>query len=111
MDDVQELEFDDIIASDNVTVIDFSASWCMPCRMLRPILDRVADKIDDVDFYNLDIDDNEDIAKRYRIFSVPTLVCFRSGKKIDSLVGLNTFEEIYDFIERCKVADLPEDDD
>ena len=111
MNDVQELEFDDIIAGDNVTVIDFSASWCMPCRMLRPILDRVADKIDDVDFYNLDIDDNEDIAKRYRIFSVPTLVCFRSGKKIDSLVGLNTFEEIYDFIERCKVASLPDDDE
>ena len=111
MDDIQELEFDNIISGDTITVIDFSASWCMPCRLLRPILDRVGEKMDDVDIYNLDIDENEEIAKRYRIFSVPTVVCFRSGKKIDSLVGLNTFEEVYDFIERCKSAELPENDD
>ena len=94
MEQAQDLNFDDIIASDDLTVIDFSATWCMPCRMLKPILERVAEKLTDVNFYNLDIDENEEIAKRYRIFSVPTLVCFRKGKKIDSLVGLNNFEEI-----------------
>jgi len=101
-----DFAFDDIINTENLTVIDFSATWCMPCRMLKPILEKVTEKFDDVDFYEIDIDDNEEIAKRYRIFSVPTLVCFKQGKKIDSLVGLNSFEEIVEFIEHADAVDI-----
>ena len=102
MDELNELTFDDLINEEGLTVIDFSATWCMPCRMLKPIIERVAEQCSDVSFYNVDIDENEEVAKRYRIFSVPTLVCFRDGKKVDSLVGLNSFEEIVEFVERCK---------
>ena len=70
------------------------------------ILERVADTVTDVSFYNIDIDENEEIAKRYRIFSVPTLVCFKEGKKVDSLVGLNSFDEIVEFLEKCKETDI-----
>lgn len=110
MDDVNELEFEELIKQDTLTVIDFSATWCMPCRMLKPILERVADKVEDVAIYNIDIDEFEKVAQRYRIFSVPTLVAFREGKKVDSLVGLNSLEEIVDFIERCKTAKLPDEE-
>jgi len=103
------LNFDEIINSEELTIIDFSASWCMPCRMLAPIVEQVADKMPDVNFYNIDIDDNEDIAKRYRIFSVPTLMAFREGKVIDSLVGLNSFDDVMEFVERCEEAEIPED--
>jgi len=105
MDEANDFTFDDLINSEGLTVVDFSATWCMPCRMLKPILERVADKMPDVSFFNLDIDDFEEIAKRYRIFSVPTLVCFREGKKIDSLVGLNSFDEVVEFVEHCKTAE------
>ncbi|MBR4998960.1 MAG: thioredoxin family protein, partial [Clostridia bacterium] len=90
-------------------IIDFSATWCMPCRMLTPILEQVADERVNINFYNIDIDESEDIAKRYRIFSVPTLLAFKQGKVIDSLVGLNSFEEIIDFVDRCDKAQIPED--
>lgn len=103
------LDFDEIINSEELTIIDFSASWCMPCRMLAPIVEQVADKMPNVNFYNIDIDDNEDIAKRYRIFSVPTLMAFREGKVIDSLVGLNSFDDVMEFVERCEEAEIPED--
>lgn len=103
------LDFDELINSENLTVVDFSATWCMPCRMLKPILERVTEVFDDVDFFEIDIDENAEIAKRYRIFSVPTLVCFKSGKKIDSLVGLNSFDEIVEFIDNANNAELPED--
>ena len=107
---MNELDFENIINStDGLVIIDFSASWCMPCRMLKPIIERVADKMPEVDFYNIDVDENEDIAKKYRIFSVPTLVCFRDGKKVDTLVGLNSFDDIVAFIERCKEAEVNED--
>ena len=109
MDDVNGFTFDDIINSEELTVIDFSATWCMPCRMLKPILERVAEKCGDVSFYNVDIDENEEIAKRYRIFSVPTLVCFKKGKKLDSLVGLNTFEDIVEFVAQCNDMEVEED--
>lgn len=105
----QDFDFDDLINSDNLTVVDFSATWCMPCRMLKPILERATERFEDVDFFEIDIDDNEEIAKRYRIFSVPTLVCFKSGKKIDSLVGLNSYDDIVEFIENADNAELPED--
>ena len=108
MDD-NGLSFDDLINSEELVVIDFSATWCMPCRMLKPILERVAEKCSDASFYNVDIDQNEDVAKRYRIFSVPTLVCFKKGKKLDSLVGLNSFEDIVEFVERCQEMEVEED--
>lgn len=103
---MDNFEFDELINSENLTVIDFSASWCMPCRMMKPILERVADAMQSVNFYTLDVDDEEEIAKRYRIFSVPTLVAFRAGKKIDSMVGLNSYEEIVEFVERCSKVDV-----
>ena len=109
MDSVGELNFEEIINSEELTIIDFSATWCRPCRMLAPILEQVADKMGNVSFYNLDIDDNEDIAKRYRIFSVPTLLAFKKGKVIDSLVGLNNYDEVLKFVKTCEVAEVPED--
>ena len=107
---INEQEFDSAINNSSLTVVDFSATWCMPCRMLKPIMERVEKKVNDVTFYNVDIDESEEIAKRYRIFSVPTLVAFRGGKKIDSLVGLNSNDDIIDFVERCKTLDVQDDD-
>ncbi len=107
MDSLNVENFDEIINGAGLTVVDFSASWCMPCRMLKPILEKVEDQMyEEVDFFSLDIDESEEIAKRYRIFSVPTIVCFKEGKKIDSLVGLNSYEDIVAFINRCKEAKL-----
>ena len=109
MNSITELNFEEIIKAEGLTIVDFSATWCMPCRMLAPILAQVADKKDQVSFYNIDIDESEEIAKRYRIFSVPTLMAFKEGKVIDSLVGLNSFDEVMDFVNRCEVAEVPED--
>lgn len=105
METIQSDKFDEVISNKNLTVIDFSASWCMPCRMLKPIMDKIDEKLEDVKIYNVDIDSSEDIAKRYRIFSVPTIVCFKEGKKIDSMVGLNPYDDIVDFIKRCQTMD------
>ena len=107
---INEQEFEKVINSKKLVVIDFSASWCMPCRMLKPIMERVETKVKDVNFYNVDIDESEEVAKRYRIFSVPTLVAFRDGKKVDSMVGLNSNDDIIDFVNRCKTADVQDED-
>lgn len=106
MERINEKNFDEVINNSDMSVVDFSATWCMPCRMLKPILEKAEDKFENVYFYNLDIDESEQIAKRYRIFSVPTVVCFRSGRKIDSMVGLNSFDDVVSFIKRCENTKL-----
>lgn len=108
MEQVNSSNFDDFINQDCVTFVDFFATWCMPCKMFKPILEHASEEIKDVKFATLDIDESEDIAKRYRVFSVPTLVCFKSGKKIDSIVGLNPYDDVVDFVNRCKNADINE---
>ncbi len=102
MEQVNSSNFDDFINQDSLTLVDFFATWCMPCKMFKPILERASNELTDVKFATLDIDESEDIAKRYRVFSVPTLVCFKAGKKIDSMVGLNPYDEVINFINRCK---------
>ena len=98
-------EFDEIINRDELTVVDFSATWCMPCRMLRPILEKL-EKEQGVSVYEVDVQESEQIAMRYRIFSVPTIVCFKKGKKIDNLVGANPYDEVLDFINRAKLTEV-----
>ena len=77
--------------------------------VLKPILEKAENKFDEFKFFTLDVDDEEEIAKRYRIFSVPTVVCFKNGKKIDSLVGLNPYDDVIDFITRCNETKIDED--
>lgn len=92
--------FDSIINKKGYALVDFSASWCMPCKMLKPILEEKQSSFENVAFYNLDIDDAEEIARRYRIFSVPTLILFKDGEKIDTSIGLISGEELTNFISK-----------
>ena len=97
MERLNNSNFNKAIASD-FCVVDFSASWCGPCRMLKPIMEDIETLLPDVKFYNVDVDECEDVAKDYRIFSIPTILIFKKGQVIDSMVGLGTQDEIIDFI-------------
>ena len=92
--------FDDKINSDKITLVDFSASWCMPCRMFKPIVEELAENMPEINVYNVDIDDSEEIARRYKIFSVPTLLLFKYGEKIDSSVGMLNYEDLELFVKK-----------
>ncbi len=71
-----------------VVVVDFWAEWCSPCKMLSPILDRVAEKYAGrLKVVKCNIDENQDIAGQYAIFSIPNLVFFRDGQVVDQSVG------------------------
>ena len=78
--------FNDLIASGNV-VIDFSASWCGPCRRLEPALKDLAKEFGNVIFVKVDVDRFSSISNRYNIRSIPCMIFFRDGKKIDTVTG------------------------
>jgi thioredoxin 1 len=74
---------------DKVTVIDFYAQWCGPCKMLEPIFATLSEKIPEVQFGRVDVDTAEDIAQEYAITAMPTCILFQKGDKLDTIVGAN----------------------
>ena len=73
--------FQDLIASETPTVIDFFATWCGPCRMVTPILeDLKSDMGDNVRVYKIDVDQNPNLAAQYNVRSIPTIMIFKDGK-------------------------------
>jgi thioredoxin 1 len=77
----------DVLESDAPVVVDFTAAWCPPCRVMSPILDELAAERPDVRFVKLDVDDNVDTAVRYGVLSMPTFMVFRGGEPVLKLVG------------------------
>lgn len=100
---MNEDEFKKLIDSKDLTVVDFFATWCGPCRMLSPILEEIADEMkDEFKFGKIDIDENFDIAKTYGIMSVPTLVLFKDNKVVDKIVGLRSKNQILEILFKNK---------
>ena len=85
--------FDETIASGD-TLVDFWATWCGPCQMQGPIVDAFAESQDAVKVGKVDVDQNMEIATRYGIMAVPTLIAFRDGEILNKKAGLSPVEEI-----------------
>ena len=80
--------FDELLQDEKLVIVDFWAVWCGPCRMIGPILDEISEEMaDTVTVVKCNVDDCEDIAMRYRIMNIPTLLFFRNGEIIDRHVG------------------------
>ena len=89
----------EVINSDKTVLIDFWASWCGPCRMLSPIVDSVAEERTDIKVCKVNIDEEPDLAKEYKVMSIPTLVVFKGGKQVNTSVGVVSKEQILDLIQ------------
>ena len=69
-------------------LIDFWASWCGPCRMLGPVIDQLGSELTDVKVCKIDVDANQDLAAKYKVETIPTLVVFEGGKEVKRSVGV-----------------------
>ena len=96
---IKEAQFEEVKNS-SVAVVDFSATWCEPCKMLAPVLEEVAGDLQSkVNFFNADVDECPNLAGEYGIMSVPCLILFKDGVKVDQAVGFQPKEAIAQWIE------------
>ncbi len=87
--------------SKGTVLVDFFATWCGPCRMLSPILEQVADEVgEDIKLYKVDIDECLDIAKKFGVMSVPTMVVLKDGAEVQRLIGLRQKTQILDVLKK-----------
>lgn len=87
-----------VIESKGTVVIDFWASWCMPCKMFAPVFEMLADENRNVTFCKLNVDDEPEIASKFGIQSIPTVVIIKNGIVEEVLVGLRNKDEIEELI-------------
>jgi thioredoxin 1 len=93
--EITDNEFNELINnSHKLVVVDFFAEWCMPCLMLSPIIEDLANKIKEVKFVKINVDDNQEISQKYNISSIPCLIIFKEGKEIDRIIGSQDGDEL-----------------
>lgn len=93
-------EFENAV-SNGIAVVDFSATWCGPCKMLAPVLDEISEEFDGkINFFNVDCDENGDLAEKFGVMSIPAIVVLKDGEKQDMAVGFQPKQNLKEFFEK-----------
>jgi thioredoxin 1 len=90
-----------VLKSNKPVVVDFWASWCGPCRMVAPIMEELADDFGDkVQITKVNVDDQGELAAKFRIMSIPTVLVFKNGEIAEKIVGARAKEEFAEIIQK-----------
>ena len=100
---IGEEEFkNEVLTSKELVLVDFFATWCGPCKMLAPVLEKVAEENTDVKIYKIDVDQDSNLAMDYDVEVVPTVVFMKDGKELDRVTGFVDKTTIVEKIENYK---------
>jgi len=86
----------DILDKKGIVFVDFFAEWCGPCKMTGPVVDQLSEERKDISFFKVNVDENNELASQYSIFSIPTFVIFKDGQVVSQFsgaMGKEGFEE------------------
>jgi thioredoxin 1 len=96
---INKSNFEEIKQSDKAVLIDFYANWCGPCKMLSPIIDEIAEERDDIVVGKVNVDAEPELAERFGVFSIPTLVILKDGKVAHQSAGARPKAQILALLE------------
>ena len=85
--DLDSSNFHDAISQNNLLLVDFWAEWCGPCKSMHPIFSRMAKKYEQVRFARVNVDNSQDVAKKFNVQSIPTFIMFKNGQVAQQMVG------------------------
>jgi thioredoxin 1 len=85
--DLNNSNFEQTISAENLTLVDFWAEWCGPCKSMHPIFESLAKQYPNVKFARVNVDQNQNISMKFAVQSIPTFIMFKSGKIIDKMMG------------------------
>ncbi len=88
----------EVLKSDIPVLVDFWASWCGPCQMLAPVIEEIAKEVTDAKVGKVDVDEQAELAKKYFVMSIPTLIVFKDGQAVKRHVGTKLKEEILEML-------------
>lgn len=88
----------EVLKSNKITIVDFAASWCGPCQMMKPVFHELAEEKGEYKFCSIDIDESPITANNYNVKFVPTFIAFKNGDEIGRCVGVVSKEEILNMI-------------
>jgi len=86
--------FEELISSNKITIVDFWAPWCGPCRTQLPILENFASKNEDIQVVKINVDENSDLAQKYSVRSIPTILFFKEGTIQHKTVGVQQDDQL-----------------
>lgn len=87
--------------TEGLALVDFWATWCGPCRMIAPAIETIADELDGtLDVFKLDVDEGDEIAAKYGVMSIPTVIFFKNGKEVDRVVGYRSYDDLMEIIKK-----------
>ncbi|WMC91962.1 thioredoxin [Kineothrix sp. MB12-C1] len=89
----------EVLNSDKPVLVDFWASWCGPCRMVLPIVEELAEELTDVKVCKVNVDEEGDLAARYRVMTIPTLMVFKDGNAVNTTIGAKSKAEIMQMLQ------------
>ena len=90
----------EVLNSEKKVLVDFWAPWCGPCRMVSPIVDAIAEERNDIKVGKVNVDDEESLAVRFGIMSIPTLMVFESGSVVKTAIGVRSKDEILKMLDK-----------
>lgn len=87
-----------VLQGKGIILVDFYADWCGPCKMLAPIIEEMSRSYSEAQFYKVNVDEENELALKYRVMSIPTLIAFKDGEPVKTLVGLVSKSEIEEML-------------
>jgi thioredoxin 1 len=90
--------FDEIINSNAKVLVDFYADWCGPCKMVGPLISQIADEHEDIAVVKVNVDDEMDLAEKFGVASIPTIILFKDGKEAKKNIGAMSKAQLEEFI-------------